>query len=196
NLSGFYYDYTDLQVSKLENNAGVITNAADATIWGGELELAARPAPNFEVNAGLAYLNAEFDQFLTEDPSNPQLGTIDLQGNRLTRSPKFTANLGGQLSQPIADWGSASVRVDYQYQSKSFFTPFNRDLSAQDSFSIVNARVALDDIDGKWRVAAFVKNLLDEDYFLNILESGVETGKPEGFVAPPRTWGVQLSYEF
>ncbi|MFQ5609629.1 MAG: TonB-dependent receptor domain-containing protein, partial [Woeseiaceae bacterium] len=92
NGSVFYYDYTDLQVSKLENNAGVITNAADATIFGGEIELLAQPVDNWRVNAGLSLLNAEFDEFLTEDPSNPQLGTIDLNGNNLPRSPDFSAN--------------------------------------------------------------------------------------------------------
>lgn len=196
NLSVFYYDYSDLQVSKLENNAGVITNAADATIWGGEFEFVTRPNEFFEFNAGLAYLNAEFDQFLTEDPSNPGLGTIDLAGNNLTRSPEFSANVGVQVYLPVGDWGTASLRGDYQYQSESFFTPFNRGLSAQDAFSLVNARLSLEDNEEKWRFAIFVKNAFDETYFLNILESGVETGKPEGFLAPPRTWGLQISRVF
>ena len=196
NISAFYYDYTDLQVSKLENNAGVITNAADATIWGGEFELIAKPNKSLDFNVGVSYLHAEFDEFLTEDPSNPQLGTIDLDGNRLTRSPEFTANIGSQYTHEVDDWGTVSLRLDYQYQSKSFFTPFNRDLSAQEAFNLVNARMAIQQFEKNWRLAFFVKNLFDETYFLNILESGVEAGKPEGFLAPPRTWGVQLAYEF
>lgn len=196
NLSAFYYDYSDLQVSKLENNAGVITNAADATIWGGEFEFITRPNEYFEFNAGLSYLNAQFDQFLTEDPSNPLLGTIDLAGNRLTRSPEFSANLGAQFEYPVGHWGRAALRVDYQYQGKSFFTAFNRDLSAQQAFSLVNARLSLNDNNEKWQFAVFVKNAFDETYFLNILESGVEAGKPEGFLAPPRTWGLQFSRAF
>ncbi len=196
NISFFYYDYSDLQVSKLENNAGVITNAADATIWGGEFEFVTRPNEFFEFNVGISYLNAEFDQFLTEDPSNPGLGTIDLAGNRLTRSPEFTANVGAQLYAPVGNWGTASLRVDYQYQGKSFFTPFNRDLSAQEAFNLVNARLSVQDIDDEWQFGVFVKNAFDETYFLNILESGVETGKPEGFLAPPRTWGLQVSRVF
>ncbi len=196
NLSAFYYDYTDLQVSKLENNAGVITNAADATIWGGEIELVAKASKNLDINVGLSFLNAEFDTFLTEDPSNPQLGTIDLAGNKLTRSPEFTANVSGKYTHEIIDWGTATLQIDYQHQSKSFFTPFNRDLSAQEAFNIVNARLAIQQFDANWQLAFFVKNLFDETYFLNILESGVEAGKPEGFIAPPRTWGFQIAYEF
>ncbi len=196
NLSAFYYDYTDLQVSKLQNNAGVITNAADATVWGGEFELVTRPNAFFEFNAGLSYLNAEFDNFLTEDPSNPGLGTINLGGNRLTRSPKFSANLGAQIERPVSSWGTAAFRVDYQYQSKSFFTAFNRDLSAQKAFSLVNLRLSLQNDDENWRIAGFVKNIFDKTYFLNILESGVEAGKPEGFLAAPRTWGLQVSRVF
>jgi iron complex outermembrane recepter protein len=196
NLSLFYYDYSDLQVSKLVNNAGTITNAANATIWGGELEIVAKPTDFIDFNAGLAYLNAEFDKFITEDPSNPQLGTIDLAGNTLTRSPEFSANLGVQFHRPIGDMGEVRLRADYQYQSKSFFTAFNRNLSAQDNFSLVNARLSFASVDDKWEVAVFVKNAFDETYFLNILESGVETGKPEGFLAAPRTWGIQIVREF
>ncbi|MFQ5609511.1 MAG: TonB-dependent receptor domain-containing protein, partial [Woeseiaceae bacterium] len=196
NGSAFFYDYTDLQVSKLENNAGVITNAADATIFGGEIELLAQPTDRWRLNVGLSLLNAEFDRFLTEDPSNPQLGTIDLDGNNLPRSPDFSANVGAEYNAPVALDGDLTFRVDYQYQDKSFFTTFNRDLSAQDAFSLVNARVSYQNSNRNWRFAAFVKNAFDEEYFLNILESGVETGKPEGFLAPPRTYGVQVSYSF
>lgn len=196
NVSAFYYDYTDLQVSKLQNQAGVITNAADATIYGGEFELIVRPLENLSFNAGLAYLHAEFDQFLTEDPSNPALGEIDLDGNSLTRSPKFTANIGGEFIYPLGNIGELSLRADYQYQGKSFFTPFNRALSQQDSFSLFNARLAFNSADEHWQVAVFVKNAFNEEYFSNILESAIESGKPEGFLAPPRTYGVQVIYVF
>ena len=196
NGSTFFYDYTDLQVSKLENNAGVITNAADATIFGAEIELLAQVTDRWRINTGLSFLSAEFDEFLTEDPSNPQLGTIDLDGNNLPRSPEFSANVGTDYTVPVGAEGDLSFRVDYQYQDESFFTTFNRQLSAQDAFSLLNARVSYAKNDGSWTVAAFVRNAFDEDYFLNILESGVETGKPEGFLAAPRTYGIQLSYNF
>lgn len=195
NVSAFYYDYTDLQVSKLQNQAGVITNAADATIYGGELEVIVQPWEYFSLNAGLAYLHAEFDQFLTEDPSNPALGEIDLAGNRLTRSPRFTANLGAEFIYPVSNLGEISLRADYQYQSKSFFTPFNRALSQQDSFDLFNARLAFRSASEQWQIAVFVKNAFNEEYFLNILESAVEAGKPEGFLASPRTYGVQVIFE-
>ena len=196
NGSAFFYDYTDLQVSKLENNAGVITNAADATIFGAEVELLAQVTDRWRFNTGLSFLSAEFDRFLTEDPSNPQLGTIDLDGNKLPRSPEFSANVGTDYTVPVGAEGDLSFRVDYQYQDESFFTTFNRQLSAQDAFSLLNARVSYAKNDGSWTVAAFVRNAFDEDYFLNILESGVETGKPEGFLAAPRTYGLQLSFNF
>lgn len=196
NVSAFYYDYTDLQVSKLENNAGVIVNAADATISGAELQIDAQPTERWSLYAGFSFLDATFDKFLTEDPSNPLLGTINLDGNNLTRSPEFTANIGTQYVLPLGGRGELSFRVDYQYQDESFFTAFNRQLSAQDSFELVNARIAYADEQKRWQIAAYVKNATDEDYFINILESGVETGKPEGFVAPPRTFGIQLAYTF
>lgn len=64
NLTGFYYDYTGLQVNVLLSSAegGRTFNAGKATIWGAEAETQYTIAPNTHFNASINYLNAELKQ--------------------------------------------------------------------------------------------------------------------------------------
>jgi iron complex outermembrane receptor protein len=195
-FSMFYYDYTDMQVSVFENFVGTIKNAADATIYGAEFQVRARPADGLDLNAGIALLNAEYDEFITQDPTQPSVPSVNLAGNKLPRAPDFSATLGAQYTHPFLSLGSMVYRVDYRYQSDSYFNPFNRARSEQDALNLVDARIALVSEDDAWEVAVYGKNLLDEEYYATILESAVEVGRPFGILAAPRTFGFQAAYHF
>ncbi len=71
NLAGFYYDYQDLQVTSPRELNGRIQaftqNAAEAKIWGFEIESIAQPADNFSVDLAFGYLNTKFGDFLSID---------------------------------------------------------------------------------------------------------------------------------
>ncbi len=209
NLGAFYYDYKDLQVGKVVNLTATVVNAAKASIQGAELELRASPTDGFEINAGLAYLDATYDEFETEDPGWPgdagcgQLltapRTISLAGCDLPRSPQFQGSLGAQWSVPLATGAELRLRGDYAYRDKQYFTQFNRDNVSQDSYGTFNARITYTAAGGKWAITAYGDNLTDEDYFITVLESGVSplgTVVPQAAMGPPRTYGVLLRYDF
>jgi iron complex outermembrane recepter protein len=71
NFAGFYYDYQDLQVTSPRELNGRIQaftqNAAEAKIWGLELEAVARPSRNLTVDLSLGYLNTKFGDFNSID---------------------------------------------------------------------------------------------------------------------------------
>jgi iron complex outermembrane recepter protein len=71
NFAGFYYDYKDLQVTSPRELNGRIQaftqNAAEAKIWGVELEAIARPSRNLSVDLAVGYLNTKFGDFLSID---------------------------------------------------------------------------------------------------------------------------------
>jgi iron complex outermembrane receptor protein len=195
-LSAFYYDYTDMQVSVFEQFVATIRNAADATIYGAELEVSARPAEGLDVDVGISLLHTEYDEFVTQDPTQPAVPSVDLGGNELPRAPDFSSTVGVQYTHALQSIGSMAYRVGYRYQSESYFNPFNRDRSEQDALNLVDTRISLTSMDGTWEIAGYVKNLLDEEYFATILESAVEVGRPFGIHAAPRTYGVQVGYHF
>ncbi|MEQ9393613.1 TonB-dependent receptor [Haliea sp.] len=77
NFSAFYYDYTDMQVSKIVNRTSFNENT-DAGIWGGEAEFVFAPTANWLVNANIAYLNTEVKGFESVDTRDPTAGRSDV----------------------------------------------------------------------------------------------------------------------
>src|SRR5690606_3940141 len=74
NATGFFYDYTDYQVSQVRNRAAINENF-DATVWGLEFETRWRVADNFRINANLGYLRTRVGEGETSiDIMNRNLG--------------------------------------------------------------------------------------------------------------------------
>ncbi|WP_422266398.1 TonB-dependent receptor domain-containing protein, partial [Sphingorhabdus sp.] len=65
NLTGFYYKYSDLQLSRIVARTSVNDNVS-ANIWGIEAEAIIRPVPEFTMNIGASYLKTKVseDKFL------------------------------------------------------------------------------------------------------------------------------------
>ena len=65
NLTGFYYKYKDLQLSRIVARTSVNDNVS-ADIWGVEAEAIIRPVPEFTMNIGASYLKTKVseDKFL------------------------------------------------------------------------------------------------------------------------------------
>ncbi|MGC1468581.1 MAG: TonB-dependent receptor, partial [Sphingorhabdus sp.] len=61
NLTGFYYKYKDLQLSRIVARTSVNDNVS-ANIWGLEAEAIIRPVPEFTVNIGASYLNTKVSE--------------------------------------------------------------------------------------------------------------------------------------
>jgi iron complex outermembrane recepter protein len=68
NGSAFYMAYDDLQVGRVVNLSATIENAAKANMYGAEIEFVADMTDNFNVSAGLSWLETEYDEFNTGDP--------------------------------------------------------------------------------------------------------------------------------
>ncbi len=77
NLTGFYYDYSGLQISRIVNNASVNDNV-DATIYGIEGEFVLRPTDALTMNMTASYLNTEIGDVSNVDVRNPTQGQAGL----------------------------------------------------------------------------------------------------------------------
>jgi len=139
NATGFYYDYTNLQVQSFLTPGVIdITNAADAEVTGLEIEMLAHPSDGLAFGANLAHLDATYKNY-TEAPITG--GTIDASGNRLNSAPKWNYSLFGQYDLSVGDIGNAFVRGEYSWRSRQYFTVVNDDIQTQGSYELVNANV-------------------------------------------------------
>ena len=224
NASAFYYDYTDLQVSVFASVGSITTtfttNAAEATVQGLELDLAAKVTDSLDIAASLAILDATYDRFVTPYGSctaaNVALDArctgrvglprlIDAAGNRLTNAPEFKGSISATYRFDLSGGGSISLLGAAHHQGRVYFVPANTTVMSQSSYTLVDARIGYENESGDLAIGAFVKNLADEDYFHNIVQFTSTSdarkdvfaiGNALGYPAAGRQWGVEVTYRF
>ncbi|HEY0941317.1 MAG TPA: TonB-dependent receptor [Steroidobacter sp.] len=186
NLAVFHTDFDDLQVEQLDD-AGlslIIDNAASARIKGVELEMQLRPLAQLQLWLSGSYLDSEYRDFI-DSAGN------DLSGNRLARTPEFRFTGGVDYALYINDAFSLDTRVEYQWQDDMPWLVENTVL--EDSFGLLDARVALQSLDAQWELALFGKNLTDELYRVDAIPF---LGDVFSRFGAPRSYGVQFTKTF
>lgn len=189
NGSAFRYDYKDLQVFAFVIINGVgfstISNAADARIYGAELEVQWLPIDNLFLNLGMGLLRTKYEDFV--------IPAGDFSGNEIPMSPELTLNGLAQYDVPMGSRGDIRVQVDFNYQDDVYFDSLNNPLLSQDSYTLYNARVSWHSADERWEVAAFGRNLTDEEYMVYGFDLSF-FGFHEQMLGSPRSYGIELSY--
>lgn len=186
NLAAFYYDYTDYQAFVFEGLAQRVQNV-DATVIGTEIELQANPVEGLDLNFGASFLfKSKAKDVLLPDGS--------MADQALPITPDFTLNGLVRYSWNVPV-GVASVQVDASYQDDVYYSIVNHPTTKAKSFTLVNARVSLAEVDDTWEVAGFVSNIFDKRYqtFALDVSSFSFTQTQWG---RPRWWGVEMTYNF
>lgn len=121
---------------------------------------------------------------------------VSLAGNRLPRAPEWKVNVGAQYTAELGN-GSLTLRGDFAWQDRIFFTAYNLPTVAQDDFGLLNGRVTYASSSKTWQVAAFVNNVGNTKALTNAVITGqVYGGIVIGNLLPPRTFGMEVSLSF
>jgi iron complex outermembrane receptor protein len=195
NLSGFYYDYTDLQISQVVGLARTITNAAAAEVKGAELELAWRPDNHWTLDGNLSYLDATYKRFSNTDGLAPQDGVQVLDGNRLNQAPTLSINAGVGYRTTPSDIGVLTFRTDVSQRSRTYFREFNGPLDKQDGFASVNASIVWVSPDERFRVRLYGTNLFNTAHIAQ-MDSSDNFGARFISWGAPRQYGAELRANF
>lgn len=188
NLTGFHYDYQDLQVFRLTAFGPLTDNAAQSTIKGIEGELKIQPSDRFSLDASFGYLDATYDQYTIDRPPT------DFSGNRLNYAPKWTAHIGAEYTAPVGD-NNLIARVDWSYKSDTFFDRANSALDTQEAYSLVNARLRFDA--EEWYVDLFGRNIFDKEYVTGqLINPPFACGCRTVNIGAPATYGVTFGAKF
>ena len=198
NAVAFYSEYEDMQQLQVGTVLSMISNAAAATIRGLELELRAQVTENFEIDSTFAYTNGEFDEYFNIDETRFDLGVQDLSGNWVPRSPRAKFNLGAQYRVSVGDWGDATLRGEYYWQDKMYFSEFNTDFMSQSEVGRFNASIRLDSADGHWNATVFGKNLGNKQQVgaASVIGAAILGHLTLRYLDPPRTYGIKLGHKF
>lgn len=207
-VSGFYYDYSNLQVLQLIGLAQVTQNAGSAKVYGGELEFTALVTPELQVNGATSLLHARYKQYC--GPSSiqtklllpagvcqavPSAGVANFSGRRLSNSPDFSGNIGATYTWSLPQ-GNLALRGEMNYTTKFYFSPDNIDILGQKGFVKENAFLTYTSNAG-WHMTAFIRNIGNITTKVSGNVNSAVVGSPaRGSVAPPRTYGMELGYKF
>ncbi len=197
----FYYDYKekvlqglvsvnqpgcDPTISTCSVNHIQNQNAADATLWGLELDGSVYLPAAMKLNWNLLYLNAEFgDGSEVIDTRQPGQALVDIDGNKLPNTSEWNFNLA--LEQTLDfDWGSADWKVSGNYRSEFFLSPFNSKGYDADGNSIPLEQMTVAThwlIDGAGFNQADGNFLLDKvpSTFIINLNAGINFGSDEQY---------------
>lgn len=197
NLTGFYYDYQDLQVTTVAENVFVTQNAAEATVWGFEAELVARPYREATIIANAAYLHATFDKFIGFREEDRFREPVDFSGNDLPRAPRYTVNVAAQYDFDF-DWlGVLSPRVNFYASDDVYYRAANDDSDKQDNYTKWDVRLTWRSEDERLSVEGFVENIADKDVIQSQIIGSSLVGWPlTTALDEPRTMGIRVGYRF
>ena len=184
NLSVFFYDYTNLQVRRPVPTGGAfVENAPAADVTGFELEFTALPAQGLRITGNVAYLDTEFKggqlSAVPKDLLFPigapiPLETVDIDGNRLSRAPKWQLYLAGDYTFKLGNWGTSNLLVSLQHQSSVFFTETDQDQPTfrSNGWEEVDVRLTFSTADERYELALFGSNIFDSRHITQVSALG------------------------
>ena len=193
----FYEDYTDLQVFQIMPTANsialVTSNAAQAAIYGIEIESEWRISPVDQISGFVNYLHATYTDY--ENAVDGRTGAVvdSLSGNHLPNAPEKSARIQYSHDFKFGNGGTLTPVVAVYWQSKSYMRELNEPLYRIDAYSKTNVSLTYRDASANWKVSAFVDNLEDEAVRNS---SWASAGMVYSDFGHPRTFGFRVSYEY
>ena len=219
NVAAYYQEYDDIQLTTTipDPSFGVplpaIENAGKAEISGVEAEFTILPTDALRFRGSIAYIDAEFKEWLSDVPAN-QLPADQRQGasgntlvevsradEPMPRAPEWTAFLSTEYVFDT-DWGTITPNLIIRY-SDEIYGGFDRlsfyvqeDVNAPEE-TFYDARINWQLNDERTSFVFWVKNLADNDDHLRGGVPTVGVARTSGRTYwPPRTYGIDFSYHF
>ena len=197
NVAGFYYDYTNVQVTQIVNNIEAVYNGSGATSYGLDFDLTAKPTSQLTLDGGLSLIHARYGNFpnafeSTPSPAGGNIVTLtgNATGKQLQVTPDYTFNLGGVYAIP-SSIGEFDAAANYYFSGGWYSEPENR--LRQPSYGVLDASVKWTSPDERYDVRLWGRNLTDQVYALQT--NSVDSGDNRN-AAPGRTFGLTAGLHF
>jgi len=212
NAAAFENKIHDLQVQLISVIGGGVVqlqNANEAKILGAEFDTQWNPMPSSNpglvVSGGLTYLDSKYTDFKNGSGYDVTTGIFfgslpagintgrDFSGNQIARTPRLSGTAGLNQIIDVGSTGNVELAASGYYNSGFFYSAQNNPNAQQKSYFVVDASVSYLYQPWNTRLTLFAKNLNNEVYTASefILDTGTLA-----YLAPPRTFGVRLNWDF
>jgi len=211
-LNGAFYYYTveDPQFTAVggAGNLVQLINANRGEGYGFEFDGAFQITPNFLVTLGVAYNNTEIQdpglevgtcaQCRVTDPLRTIAGPFgpinfaNINGNPFPNAPEWSGDLTARYGIPVGNSGEFYIFTDWVFLGETNFLLYESlEFNAGSRFE-GGLKVGYAGNNGQWEVAAFARNITDEDNVLGVVDFNNNTA----FVNEPRVIGALVGFKF
>lgn len=198
---------TNVQAAELGVNRGYIANADKVRVQGAEFEFNYRRDKALSFFGAATYTNAKYVTF-TNAPlpleetgltlNGVQVAFKDISGGELPGISKWSTSFGGEYNKAGAFLGRAGkffIALDGFYRSSFSSSPSPSSYLNINGYALFNGRVGFKSVTG---LTLFVwgRNLLNTDYFEQLLPAGGNAGHYAGVLGDPHTYGITFRFNF
>jgi len=211
NLTAYNSDIKNYQANvqspQLGVNRGYIANAEKVNIRGIEVDGNIKVSTNFSFYGAIALSEGKYVQF-TNAPlpleetgqtiDGVQVAFKDISGGDLPGLSKWAGSFGGEYTTPakfLRKEGKFFIALDSYFRSGFSSSPSPSAFLNIDGYTLLNLRAGVRVLAGT-SVTFWARNLLDKDYFEQLLPAGGNAGHYAGVLGDPRTFGVTLKHSF
>lgn len=198
---------TNVQSPEIGVNRGYLANAEQVRVRGVELDANIRANKYFSFYGAAAYTDGKYVRF-TNAPlpleetgltvNGTQVAFKDISGGRLPGISKWAGSLGGEFAVPAKFFNKEATfftALDGSFRSGFSSSPSPSAYLNVDGYSLINGRVGFKTVGG---LSAYIwgRNLLDKNYYEQLLPAGGNAGHYAAVLGDQRTYGVTLRYSF
>ena len=191
NLAAFYSDYSDVQVTVIDDIAPGTQNAGEIEIKGFEIEATALIGDGLLVNFGMGYLDSEYTSLAPLAETVNPVSQIR-KSNSLANTPDLSTTLALEYTVPLAA-SELVLRGDWSYTDEVFNDDINSEILRAPGHHMFNASIAY--TLGNYKLVLWGENLTDER-FINAGDANFVIGFLEANYNLPRTYGFTVRREF
>lgn len=210
NAAAYLVKLEDYQANNFVGNTFVLQNAGALESKGFELDLVALPASWLSVSAGIAYVDAVYDDFPTAacaqtpfgmepDAGQPGFPNIcDATGDQVGGTPEWSAYGSFRAERAVSGGNALYAQLDVNWRDEM---PSGIDSSGDpnhvvDSETLANLRIGYRFGGDRYDISLWGRNITDENYYVASYNSPFRTGSISAFHTEPRMWGVTLRAEY
>jgi len=212
NAAAFFSTVEDYQVSIFDGaTAFFVQNAAEVETKGVEVDLTWAATDQLTLGFAGSFLDATYSDFpnapcwagsATENRGDcvgrgTPTAFRDATGDANQFSPEFSLNARADYVQPLGENLEGRAQVNLAYSDGYAISGDLDELYGfQPSYTRIDARIALGNIDDEWELAVIGKNLTDENVSGNSNDQPLVNGNGFSLTSRPRSFAVQASYKF
>jgi iron complex outermembrane receptor protein len=191
---------TAVQAAELGVNRGYLANADKVRVRGAEIDASIVVNRNLTLNGALSYTEGIYVKFtnapLPLEETGSSVAFKDVSGTDLPGVSRWAGTLGGEYSETAKFFGNTGrffIALD-SYSRSSFSSSASASkYLVVDGYFIFNGRFGFRASEGL-SVHLWGRNLLNKDYYEQLLPAGGNSGQYAAVLGDQRTYGITLRY--